>query len=169
MSSSATPPASQPSAARTAIAQQPTRPSHSPVQPSQSNDPRGESNISTSSSSAPRRKRGAGPQDRRGDRRMARPLTTTWRCLRPSMETMVNSTHLITTTRPSRAGARRPPAQHGPSRPTGTNDPSIQIVRTFCVLADGRVVTRYEHDRLVQTAKNIELFASLEREYGGEV
>lgn len=68
-----------------------------------------------------------------------------------------------------------PPPPRLSSNPKSTSDPSIQIVRTFwrdgieqCEMPDGEVLTRYEHNRLVQIATTHEMFAAaLDSEFGG--
>ncbi len=61
-----------------------------------------------------------------------------------------------------------PPPSRQPLQPRSPNCPSIQVVERFernsrklCRLPDGRVVTQYKHDQLVQVAKNNKLFDSL--------
>ena len=61
-----------------------------------------------------------------------------------------------------------PPPPNGPREPRSPSSPSIQVVRTFyrndmeqCVMPDGTVLTRYEHDRLVTIATRNKLFRSM--------
>lgn len=60
------------------------------------------------------------------------------------------------------------------SIPVSASDPSLRIVQSFyrgdvenLVLADGRIVTRNEHDQLIQIGKNSDFWASMSMEFGG--